>query len=198
MASRRRIPVDATEPAGERLLFVGDSVTFGFGVLAEESYGYRVGEVLDDAAGVAVAAVPGYNLEQVIGALRRELATRKPELVIYGLVLNDVYGTPRPLTYEDIAPHASRIAEGGFPPWSAGTDRGREAAEASLHRATLSLEPIRLPASARPERPSIGPAAPTVRARAQREPRTESGWARWGFSCASWPRQRSSRGSRSR
>ena len=112
--NRRRIPVDATESAGERLLFIGDSVTFGFGVLAEEAYAYRLGEILDDVAGIAIAAVPGYNLEQVIGALARELATRQPEIVVYGLVLNDVYGTPRPLTYEEIDPHAGRIAEGGF------------------------------------------------------------------------------------
>lgn len=106
--------VDA--PSSRRaILFVGDSVTFGFSVLAEEAYPYRFGERIGRPGDVVNAAVPGYNLEQVIGTIRRVVASdKKPELIVYGLCLNDIGGARETTRYEDIDPHGSRARRGGL------------------------------------------------------------------------------------
>ncbi len=113
-AAGRRVPADFAGVAGGRYLFVGDSVTFGFGVLAEESFPVRFGELVGRPGEVANAAVPGYNLEQVLAVLGDNLARQRPELIVYGLVVNDLYGADSPLGYEDIDPHANRMQAGGL------------------------------------------------------------------------------------
>ncbi len=113
-AAGRRVPTDFEGFAGGRYLFVGDSVTFGFGVLARESLPAQFGERIGRPGEVANAAVPGYNLEQALAVLGENLARQHPELIVYGLVVNDLYDADRPLRYEDIDPHANRIQAGGL------------------------------------------------------------------------------------
>jgi hypothetical protein len=97
------------------ILFVGDSVTFGFGILAEESYPSQFGQQIGRPNDVVNAAVPGYNLEQVVRTIRRYVeAHGKPELVVYGLCLNDIVGAEGMVQYEDIDPHALREREKGL------------------------------------------------------------------------------------
>lgn len=112
--ARRRVPASFEGVAGGRYLFVGDSVTFGFGVLAEESFPALFGERLGAADEVANAAVPGYNLGQVLAVLKENMALERPELIVYGLVVNDLYDADSPLGYGDINPHANRMESGGL------------------------------------------------------------------------------------
>ncbi len=109
-----RVPRETRVPPTGKILFVGDSVTFGFGVRSEESFPFRFGEHIGRPQDVANAAVPGYNLEQVLGILREELRRSRPEAVFYGLCLNDIGSATRPIEYEDINPHRKRMREGGF------------------------------------------------------------------------------------
>lgn len=108
-----RIPLDQGTDAGGELLFIGDSVAFGFGVLAEESFPYVAGRALGEADQVAVAAVPGYNLGQSLALLRESADRVRPRLVVFALVVNDIPGAANPATYGDIDPHAARAARGG-------------------------------------------------------------------------------------
>lgn len=116
-----RIPEGTAASTNDQggILFVGDSVTFGFGVRAEEAFPHRVAELVDPPGGVVNAAVPGHNLDQALGILRGELERHKPDLVVYGLCLNDIAGAADPVSYETINPHVRRSRLGGWLSWSA-------------------------------------------------------------------------------
>jgi lysophospholipase L1-like esterase len=100
------------------ILFVGDSVTFGFGVLADDAYPQRFGERIGRPDDVLNAAVPGYNLEQVLVTIRRFLEVETPELIVYGLCLNDIGAARLHGSYASIDPHQRRVLAGGFLPSS--------------------------------------------------------------------------------
>jgi len=110
----RRIPGDQEGDATGRYLFIGDSVTFGFSMLARESFPALVGEQLGKRADATVAAVPGYNLEQALGLARENVQLARPDFIVYGLVVNDVGSALAPATYEGLDPAAARARGGGF------------------------------------------------------------------------------------
>ena len=92
----REEPLDRTKPAGTiRLLGIGDSIMFGWGVAVEERYMYdlerRLNEARPEASWQAVVtAVPGYNLVMEVESLRRYGLAYEPDLVVYGWHSNDV------------------------------------------------------------------------------------------------------------
>lgn len=110
----RRIQGDQQGDADGRYLFIGDSVTFGFSMLAEDSFPALLADRLSTGVDATVAAVPGYNLEQTLGLARENVRLAKPEFVVYTLVLNDVTSAKFPATYESLDPHAARGRSGGF------------------------------------------------------------------------------------
>lgn len=78
-----------------RLLFLGDSVTFGFGVERDEDvFPFRVGRDLERALGVTVevvdAGVGGWSPWQELLWLQHEGVDYQPDLLVLGFVLNDV------------------------------------------------------------------------------------------------------------
>jgi hypothetical protein len=83
-------------PGTVRILFLGDSVTFGLGVAEEDSYP-RVIEALlngsrtDSRASVEVlnSAIPGYNTIQELAQLRELGLAFQPQLVV-GYLYNDI------------------------------------------------------------------------------------------------------------
>ncbi len=88
--------VSARKSAEElRLLFVGDSITFGYGVAYPESYVARVEEILDRelanrrVRGVSLAVV-GYSTWQQRLLLETKGLDCRPDLVVVGFCLNDV------------------------------------------------------------------------------------------------------------
>lgn len=95
-------PPDKTDL--RRVLFVGDSYTFGLLVPDGVAYAHQVQDMLG-AEGVQAFAinsgVPGYNTQQQLVCLRRWLVEFEPQHVVLGFVMNDAeppIGVPTPLT----------------------------------------------------------------------------------------------------
>lgn len=82
------------KPAGvRRVVFVGDSFTYGAGVLLDDTYAKRTGRGLSSARRETwesiVLAVPGYDTEQEEALVEKEAFTYSPDLLVLGYVLND-------------------------------------------------------------------------------------------------------------
>jgi lysophospholipase L1-like esterase len=77
-----------------RVLVLGDSVTVGWGVSAEDRFSERLEKMLTDQlerpVHVINSGVSGYNTEQELIFLRRHIESMKPDLVIVAYVENDV------------------------------------------------------------------------------------------------------------
>lgn len=90
-------PVPARKPPGTlRIVGIGDSVMFGWGVGDEDHYLALLGERL--AAGLPDrhvdwlnAAVPGYNTVNEVETLKEKLLAFDADVVIVGYVSNDLY-----------------------------------------------------------------------------------------------------------
>jgi len=84
------------KPAGVfRVLYLGDSVTFGYGLeRVEDTYPYLVGAELEQRLGRSVetvdSGVGGWSPWQESAYLRREGLRYQPDLIVVGFVLNDV------------------------------------------------------------------------------------------------------------
>jgi lysophospholipase L1-like esterase len=88
------IPYDRT-PRKPRLLYLGDSVTIGYGLPSyDEAYPYRIKALLEQKLALEVetidAAVNGYSTWQEVAYFEREGLRYTPDAVIVGFVLNDV------------------------------------------------------------------------------------------------------------
>jgi lysophospholipase L1-like esterase len=97
-AKRQRVP---------RVLVLGDSYTFGWGVADHQPYPQRAEALLRERGidvEVITAGVPGYNTEQEAFLLRELLPRYRPDVVVVGYVMNDAepqQNVPQPpgLTY---------------------------------------------------------------------------------------------------
>jgi lysophospholipase L1-like esterase len=84
-------------PGTSRILAIGDSVTFGFGVRAEETYVKRLEARLRAAnpvgrrIEVVNAGVGATGLDYYLYALETRGPRLQPDLVLVGIVLNDIY-----------------------------------------------------------------------------------------------------------
>lgn len=81
------------EPA-TRIVGIGDSVMFGWGVDNDDVYMARLGELLAETAGdrhwtVVNAATPGYNAVQAVASLEHRALALDPDVVVYGYCIND-------------------------------------------------------------------------------------------------------------
>lgn len=82
-------------PAGTlRILGIGDSTMFGWGVREEQRYMDRLEQRLNQAQAsrrwqAIVTAVPGYNLMMEVESLARYGAALEPDLIVYGWEPND-------------------------------------------------------------------------------------------------------------
>ncbi len=86
---------DAEDDDEFRILFVGDSITFGYGVEFGEGYVARIEEVLDARLAAhrirtLALAVVGYSTWQQRILLELEGLAYQPDLVVLGFCLNDV------------------------------------------------------------------------------------------------------------
>jgi lysophospholipase L1-like esterase len=73
---------------GKRIVFLGDSNTFGFGVLAEESF-VQVTERLLPGVHAINLGVSGYSSYQGRLVIERDLATLRPDAVVLSFNFND-------------------------------------------------------------------------------------------------------------
>lgn len=105
--------VTARDPEGTRILAVGDSNVFGYGVAHEDTWHQLVAEGLADDLERPVetlnAGVPGAGLAWPLHFIRRHCDRLDPDLILLGVVLNDISSYP-PEVLED-APLGS-----GMPP----------------------------------------------------------------------------------
>ena len=87
---------DVADDGTTRILAVGDSCTFGWGVTEAQSYPAQLQSVLDGAAGahryqVINAGVPGYTSYQGLVYLRERGLKLHPQIVIVGFGFNDTF-----------------------------------------------------------------------------------------------------------
>lgn len=85
-----------------RILVIGDSVTFGFGVRLEETYSKRLEKMLNDKYGaqgrryeVISAGVGNYNTTQELAFLKLEGYKYKPDFVLLHYYINDAEPTQK-------------------------------------------------------------------------------------------------------
>lgn len=91
---RMRGPEPPRDPSVRRILFLGDSVTFGWGVEEAETFAARIPALLTEAAGTRWAGlnagVCSYNTRQEAAWLARDGFALDPDLVVLTIVDNDV------------------------------------------------------------------------------------------------------------
>lgn len=112
-------------PGTVRIVGIGDSVMFGHGLAVEDTYLARLQALLQEAYPqrrweVINCAVFGYNAEQELAVLRTTGLAWLPDLVLHGLVSNDM----NPVVYRDRAqdvsdPGQSFLADWLLERWSA-------------------------------------------------------------------------------
>jgi len=99
----REQPLETLRAADLRILAVGDSFTFGFGLEAEQAWPDRLEVALHTmlpARSLAVinAGVPGYNLAQMDEMVREMLARTAPQLIIAAVYVGGFDRMLNPLT----------------------------------------------------------------------------------------------------
>lgn len=75
-----------------RILFVGDSVTMGAGVLEETAYAAQVAALLGRPVETINGGLSGLNASAVMDRLERLDEAYAPDLVVYGYTINDIEG----------------------------------------------------------------------------------------------------------
>jgi lysophospholipase L1-like esterase len=84
------------KPAGRfRIVAIGDSLTFGWGVNDDETFCRRLEQLVASRfpgrdVDFVNLAVGGYNTRQEVGLLRRHVDRLQPDLVLVGLYSNDI------------------------------------------------------------------------------------------------------------
>lgn len=96
---RNLFDVRARDPRRLRIVGMGDSMVFGYGVDHEDTFLYLLHESLNDRLGagraeVINAARPGYDLADSYRLLTRQVLGLHPDLVLLGLHLNDFLKFP--------------------------------------------------------------------------------------------------------
>jgi hypothetical protein len=90
----RERPLAPKSPGSWRVLLLGDSVTFGWGVEADATFGRRLEVDLSDRIGRAVetvnAGVCGYNTSQELGSMRAHGEAVAADAVVLLYVDNDI------------------------------------------------------------------------------------------------------------
>jgi lysophospholipase L1-like esterase len=174
-------------PGRLRLLFLGDSITFGFGVEDSEVVAARVAARLNDSAlptEVINSSVPAYNTEQEVAYLETEGIRYAPDWVVVGVCWNDISDKAD----VRVSPEGWLIADASTSPTRAG--RAMESAFAyaarnALKRSRLMYAALQgwraLPQLSRPD------AVAALRSdvlEGRETPRVADGWAHLGEALA--------------
>lgn len=76
-----------------RIALVGDSYTYGIDVKYEDSWGYRLEQMLGPDFQVLNFGVDGYGLDQALLRYKRDVRPWQPDVVILGFIEHDLYRT---------------------------------------------------------------------------------------------------------
>lgn len=71
--------VDFTKP---RILFIGDSVAFGYGLNYQQTYAAKIGQLLGDSYSIVNAAVEGYGSDQAYLRMQQVIEYVQPTAVV--------------------------------------------------------------------------------------------------------------------
>jgi lysophospholipase L1-like esterase len=107
---RRSEPFPPKQPGVTRVMVVGDSLTYGYGVAEEDTF---VALLNKQIAGMEFLnlGIPGAQSEDILGVVRRFLPQLQPDVVVYAVCLNDFLPSQRE-EYEDAgAAYAFPIAD---------------------------------------------------------------------------------------
>jgi hypothetical protein len=77
------------EPGRRRMLFVGDSYTYGQGVEPRDTFAHRLGERLLPDWEVLNLAAPGYGTDQQVLSFEGVAASFEPDVVVLGFYVRD-------------------------------------------------------------------------------------------------------------
>jgi lysophospholipase L1-like esterase len=91
-------------PGTRRVVILGDSITFGYGVEEKDSYPAILQPMIGAGSQVINRGVSGYGLDQEFLLFQREVLQQRPDLVIVGFSAGDIYdstcstrfGIPKP------------------------------------------------------------------------------------------------------
>jgi lysophospholipase L1-like esterase len=88
---RRIVPFPPKLDGKFRIMIVGDSLTYGYGVREEETYSKQLETMLNKKFGVEVLnlGVSGHQSEDILKTIKQWTVLLKPDLIIYGVCLND-------------------------------------------------------------------------------------------------------------
>jgi lysophospholipase L1-like esterase len=88
---RRTTPFPPKLDGRFRIMIVGDSFTYGYGVREEETYPMQIESALNENFNVEVLnlGVIGYQSEDVLKIVRKYVPLLQPDLIIYGVCIND-------------------------------------------------------------------------------------------------------------
>jgi lysophospholipase L1-like esterase len=88
---RRTSPFPPKSKKQFRIMVVGDSLTYGYGVREEETYPMQIETVLKKTFNVEVLnlGVSGYQSEDILKIITKYIPLLQPNLIIYGVCLND-------------------------------------------------------------------------------------------------------------
>jgi len=92
---RSNSAVFTRDPKDYNILIIGCSQTFGVGLNYEDTYGYKLEKQLnayyaDQERSFRIwnAGVPGYSLEQIVGAFEQKTSKLKPDMLIIGFFID--------------------------------------------------------------------------------------------------------------
>ena len=104
-------PTPPDQPGDLRILAIGDSVTFGYGVPEEAAFHQVLARRWAEDHGRPVVALnaglPSAGLPYALHALRRRCLATAPDLVLVNIVLNDISWYPPEATLDQPLPGAS-------------------------------------------------------------------------------------------
>lgn len=96
---RDRERANQTAPGVRRIVLLGDSMSWGWGVEEGERFSDLLDERLGSAVEVINLAVPGYGTDQELWLLEEVGLRLRPAVVLLGFVLNDVVDAQRKHRY---------------------------------------------------------------------------------------------------
>ncbi len=110
---RRAVTVRPRGPVRHRILFLGDSVTFGSGVEAPDRFADRLARVLADSVEVIDAGVPGWGPDQeILWYEQRGRSLGADVVVLVFFMPNDVVNVALDHLFLGTAPKPRFVAEG--------------------------------------------------------------------------------------
>ncbi|MHB8834565.1 MAG: SGNH/GDSL hydrolase family protein [Candidatus Methylomirabilia bacterium] len=92
----------ARRPGGvaKRIVVLGDSFAYGFGVHFGEAFPHQLELLLGGGTQVSSFGIPGYSTDQELLQLRDEALLLRPDLVLVGLFMDDIFNNGAIATHE--------------------------------------------------------------------------------------------------